>query len=212
MPGLSQRERAALCTLLDAVGPDADTLCEGWTTYDLAAHLVLREGSPLAAPGIVFPPLETLADRGMSRLKARVAYPDLVARVRRGPPRLSPMRPARIDRMVNTVEYFVHHEDVRRAQPGWEPRDLAPADQTSLWSRLMVLGPVLAKGSAVGVELIRSDAPGVRRVKSGEPTMEVRGLPSELALFTYGRGAVAEVELGGDQEALAAFAHDDLGL
>ena len=26
--------------------------------------------------------------------------------------------------LVNTVEYFVHHEDLRRAQPGWTPREL----------------------------------------------------------------------------------------
>ena len=29
-----------------------------------------------------------------------------------------------IDELVNTVEFFVHHEDVRRAAPGWTPRSL----------------------------------------------------------------------------------------
>jgi hypothetical protein len=37
------RERLELCDLLLELGPDAPTLCEGWTTADLAAHLVLRE-------------------------------------------------------------------------------------------------------------------------------------------------------------------------
>src|SRR5882762_622635 len=36
-------ERRELCDLFLELGPDAPTLCEGWTTLDLAAHLVLRE-------------------------------------------------------------------------------------------------------------------------------------------------------------------------
>ena len=50
---LAQLERGRLCDLLLEVGPDAPTLCEGWTAADLAAHLVIRERKPLAAPGIV---------------------------------------------------------------------------------------------------------------------------------------------------------------
>jgi uncharacterized protein (TIGR03083 family) len=42
-PTLARAERAALCDLFDEVGPDAPTLCAGWTTRDLAAHLVIRE-------------------------------------------------------------------------------------------------------------------------------------------------------------------------
>ncbi len=48
----SREERRALCALLDETGPDAPTLCEGWTTGDLAAHLVLRERRPDAAAGV----------------------------------------------------------------------------------------------------------------------------------------------------------------
>ena len=50
---LAQLERGRLCDLLLVVGPDHPTLCEGWTTADLAAHLVIRERKPLAGPGIV---------------------------------------------------------------------------------------------------------------------------------------------------------------
>ena len=35
-----------------------------------------------------------------------------------GPPRLSPWRIDAVDRLINTVEYFVHHEDIRRAPTG----------------------------------------------------------------------------------------------
>ena len=48
-----QAERAALCDLFVQVGPAAPTLCEGWATYDLAAHLVIRERKPLSGPGLV---------------------------------------------------------------------------------------------------------------------------------------------------------------
>ena len=52
---LASRERAALCDLFAEVGPDAPTLCAGWTTRDLAAHLLVRERRPWASAGIVVP-------------------------------------------------------------------------------------------------------------------------------------------------------------
>jgi uncharacterized protein (TIGR03083 family) len=42
MATLAQEERNELCDLMLETGPDAPTLCEGWTTRDLAAHLVIR--------------------------------------------------------------------------------------------------------------------------------------------------------------------------
>src|SRR5262245_26191051 len=177
---LSRRERAALCEVMDEVGPDAPTLCEGWTTYDLAAHLVLREGSPLSGVGLVVPPLERVTNNAMERLKSRVPYPGLVDRVRQGPPLLSPFRPAKVDRAANAVEYFVHHEDVLRAQPGRQRREVGPHDQDSLWARVGALGRVTARRATVGIELVRTDVADNRRVRKGEPVLVVRGLPSEL--------------------------------
>jgi uncharacterized protein (TIGR03085 family) len=209
---LSRRERSALCDLMDEVGPDAPTLCAGWTTYDLAAHLVLREGSPLAGVGIAFPPLERLTNRGMDRLRARLPYVTLVERVRQGPPLLSPFRPPQVDRVANAVEYFVHHEDVLRAQPGRAGRRLERRDQDSLWGRVGALGRMLARHATVGIELVRSDVEDTSRIRSGEPTLVVRGLPSELVLFAYGRGAHTDVEIEGDPAARDAFDHSQLGL
>jgi uncharacterized protein (TIGR03083 family) len=42
----AQDERAALAALLHETGPDGPTLCEGWQTRDLAAHLALRARRP----------------------------------------------------------------------------------------------------------------------------------------------------------------------
>ena len=57
MTDVAAAERAALLDLLERLGPDAPTLCEGWATHDLAAHLVVRERRPVAGPGYVFPAL-----------------------------------------------------------------------------------------------------------------------------------------------------------
>jgi uncharacterized protein (TIGR03085 family) len=212
MPAFARRERAALSDLMDSVGADAPTLCAGWSTYDLAAHLVLREASPLAGLGLVVPPLEKLTDRGMARLRERASYPTLVQRIRQGPPRLSPFALPRVDRAANAVEYFVHHEDVLRAQPGWQRRELDERDQDGLWARLSAMGRVLGRRARVGIELVRSDVAASRRISRGEPTLVVRGLPGELVLFAFGRGEVCDVELDGDAQARAAFDSGQLGM
>ena len=49
---IADTERAALCDLLDQLGPDAPTLCTGWTTRDLATHLYVRDRNPRAWAGI----------------------------------------------------------------------------------------------------------------------------------------------------------------
>src|SRR5262249_60545235 len=63
---------AALCDTLERVGPAAPTLCEGWTTADLAAHLVVRERKPLAGPGIVLGgPFASYTASAMEKEKAK---------------------------------------------------------------------------------------------------------------------------------------------
>ena len=46
MSTFAKRERLLLADLLEAEGPEAPTLCEGWSTRDLAAHLIVRERRP----------------------------------------------------------------------------------------------------------------------------------------------------------------------
>lgn len=108
-------ERAALCDLLDQLGPDAATLCEGWRTADLAAHLVLREHRPDAAVGILGGPLARHTEKVQRALRVKLPYEALVQTVRSGPPRLSLFAIPGMDERANFAEYFVHYEDVRRA-------------------------------------------------------------------------------------------------
>ena len=163
MTNYAQTERHALADLFDEVGPDAPTLCGDWTTADLAAHLVVRERRPDGAVGILASPLAGYAEK--VRLGARDGnrWPDLVNKVRNGPPVF--LKP--LDAPVNTVEYLVHHEDVRRAGPDWEPRILDAAEEAVLWSRLGLMGRVLLRRSPVGVELV-GPGHGRSRPKAGD--------------------------------------------
>ena len=130
---LARRERHALCDLALALGPDAPTLCGGWTCRDLVAHLLVRENSLIGAAGISISPLAGLTEKAMARA-ARKPFPEMVAKLY--DPGITPYRLPGVERLTNTLEYLVHHEDLRRAQPGWEPRDLSPADEDDLWKLL----------------------------------------------------------------------------
>ncbi|HYN97200.1 MAG TPA: TIGR03085 family metal-binding protein, partial [Pilimelia sp.] len=133
MTRYAQAERRALADLLAAVGPDAPTLCEGWTARDLAAHLVVRERRPDAAAGLVLPPLRGWGDKVRAE-QALTPYAEIVDRVRH-PPRWSPVSNPLTDEVANGLEFFIHHEDVRRAVPGWQPRRLPAEQEAVLWRR-----------------------------------------------------------------------------
>lgn len=210
MTNLARTERAALCDLALELGPDAPTLSGEWTVKDLVVHLLVREGSP-AAVGIVVAPLSPLTDAASRRL-AREDLPVLVERLRKGPPVWSPFHPGPLDRVLNTLEYYVHHEDVRRAQDGWEPRVLDRRSETALWKAIRVAGRGLVRSAPVGVVIERSDT-GEREVLRNKPgAVTVRGLPSEVVLFVYGRQEQARVDLDGVDSDIALLTGADLGV
>lgn len=210
MSRLAQSERTALCDLALEVGPDAPTLAGDWTVKDLVVHLLVRESSP-AAVGIVVQPLAVLTERTSRRL-ARQDLAVLVERLRKGPPFYSPFGLAPLDKMLNTVEFFVHHEDIRRAQGGWEPRELPERAQDTLWKLVGVLGKGLVRTAKVGVVLERSDTSERTILKDAPAAVIVRGLPAELVMFVYGRQQQARVELLGDDADVAALTGADLGI
>ncbi|HEY6423784.1 MAG TPA: TIGR03085 family metal-binding protein [Pseudonocardiaceae bacterium] len=195
-------ERQALCDLMEQVGPDGPTLCPGWTTRDLAAHLVVRECRPDAAPGILFPPLASYT-AGVQRTIAERRWPELVELVRSGPPWWSPYRLPGLGGKANAVEFFVHHEDVRRARPGWEPRVDDAHRAAALWDALRWLARLCYRKAPVGVVLRRPD--GVEHVaRRGRHIVTVVGSPDELTLHAYGR-AEAIVDVEGHQVDLASL-------
>jgi uncharacterized protein (TIGR03085 family) len=193
---LADRERVELADLLEKLGPDAPTCCAGWTTAHLAAHVATRDRRPDAMPGYgleqLNPALGTWAHRVEDRLRESSDYADVVGQVRAGAPRWSPMGWPGLGPLFNTTEFVIHHEDVRRARPGWTPRRLSRADQDQLWRAVLVLGRRAARGRTL--VLRRSDVPGVeKRLGSGERVKTVTGDPLELLLWTSGRKDVARV-------------------
>jgi uncharacterized protein (TIGR03085 family) len=203
-----RRERHALCALFIQVGPDAPTLCEGWATRQLAAHLVVREHNPVAAAGIAVPALADSHERALRREAARHPYEELVATVDEGPPPW--WKP--LDRAVNLVEFVVHHEDVRRGREGWSPRPEAEvADiERLVWKGFRRGAFLLArKTKGVTVELRRPDGEATT-LRGHGPKVVMRGRPIELLLYLMGRRGAAEVELSGSDAALTALAAADL--
>jgi uncharacterized protein (TIGR03085 family) len=207
----SRDERLALCALLEKTGPDAPTLCEGWKTGDLAAHLVLRERRPDAAAGILGGPLAGYTARVQAQLKRRMSFAELVQAIRTGPPHLSVMALPGVDERANAVEFFVHHEDVRRAAGDWVPRDISSGESDMLWQRLR-MAKFLLRRAPVGVELARegagpagesTDGPAYRiTAKNATPAVTVIGSPAELTLWAMGRTTAAKVRFDGIEAAV----------
>ena len=200
-PAFSRAERVALADLLGELGPDQPTRCEGWSTRDLAAHLVLRDRRPDAAAGFVLGgPFAAWTSRVMAGAVRR-PFPALVAAVRSGPPGWVPTSWPAVDRLLNTAEMAIHHEDVRRAQPDWTVRALPRAAQDQLWSAV----PFLGRGHEAspipgGLAVRRTDVPasteGSRRgLRNGTPMTTVAGEPLEVLLWISGRRDVARVEV-----------------
>jgi uncharacterized protein (TIGR03085 family) len=208
-PSLARRERHALCDLALALGPQAPTLCGDWTVEQLVAHLLVRETRPLGALGILVPALSGITEREMASL-ARRGLPAMVSSLR--DPRLTPFALPPVERLANTLEYFVHHEDLRRAQPGWAPRELDQRDQTSLWSAIRVAGRGLVRPAGVPVVARRSDTGGTATLRSGEQPVEVTGLPSEIVLLLYGRRENRGLSLDGPKDQVARLRWSDLGI
>ncbi|WP_454788088.1 TIGR03085 family metal-binding protein [Mycolicibacterium lutetiense] len=198
---VARRERAALVESMRAAGPDAPTLCEGWTARDLAAHLVVRERRLDAAPGILVPQLAGYTERVQRQVAESTDWADLVDQIAAGPPLYSPFK--LLDPLVNVAEMFIHNEDVRRAQPGWEPRALDDSAVSALSRGIGAMARMTMGKSPARVALATPAGKTLATVGSG-PEVTVTGEPGELLLFAAGREP-ARVTFSGDDDAVAAL-------
>jgi uncharacterized protein (TIGR03085 family) len=201
---LAQQERATLSDLFLQYGPEAATLCEGWDAADLAAHLVVRERRPDSGPGLVWPPMAGYTEKVRLAAKDRMSWDKLVSTVRSGPPVL--LRP--FDGPMNTVEYFIHVEDLRRGQAGWEPRAISPALADALWARVGPGG--MAKKVPATIVL---SSPGRDDKQAGTgPLVTLTGDPGEHIMFGAGRQQAARVEITGDATLAAQLRAASFGI
>ncbi|MCE3555068.1 TIGR03085 family metal-binding protein [Pseudonocardia sp. RS11V-5] len=206
---LATDERAALSDTLEKLGPDRPTLCEGWTTRDLLAHLLVRERQPWAAPGILVPALHPITQKGMAGY-ADSAWESMIGELRAGAPPWSPYRIGKVDEVANGAEFFVHHEDARRGAPGWEPRPSDPGRDEQLWALATRMGRLLLRRSPVGVVLRRPEG-AAHVVRTGPGLVTLVGDPGEIVLHLFGRDA-SRVEVEGSVTDVAAYESVGRGL
>ena len=194
MTNYARRERDLLADLLLSEGPDAPTLCTGWTTRDLAAHIVVRDRRPDSAAGLVIKPLAGYGER-VRLARAALPYPELIDQLRR-PPVWSLVSNPLADPVVNTLEFFIHHEDVRRAGAQWTPRPLEQAEQAALWRTVRLTARAGLRRLGITAEVT---ATGLDPLRTGEqPQVRISGDAGELAMFFSGRQRAARVDLEGD--------------
>ncbi len=211
MTSAATEERRRFADLLAEIGPDAPTLCEGWTTRDLAAHVIVRERRPDAALGLVISRLSGRTKRVQSDVAGR-DWPELIDAVRSGPPRWSPTRIGRVDRLVNTTEFFVHHEDVRRAQPEWTIRELDDDLLDDLDTALRRSAKMFARNAPAGL-VLEPDAGRARIVANeSEPPVTVRGPIGELVMWMFGRQSHARVVYDGPSDAVESLRATSFGI
>jgi uncharacterized protein (TIGR03085 family) len=201
---LEKSEREALCDLFAELGPDAPTLCVGWTTSDLAVHLIVCEARPhawLAIPmGDRVPALDRYFDGMVDKERAR-GWDGLVDRVRQGPA-YGPTKYTAVRERMLFREFLIHHEDVRRANGANEPRTGIPLVQERAWEKVPAFAKrMLAVADGYGLELVHTDG-RVDTVKPGPNAVRVVGEPVELLLYVFGRTTVARVEVVDPDEAL----------
>ncbi|MDT5206556.1 MAG: hypothetical protein QOD34_3192 [Mycobacterium sp.] len=204
----ARRERSALVATLRKAGPQAPTLCEGWNTTDLAAHLVVRERRLDATPGIAVPFLAGYTAKVQDKIARSTTWETLIELVASGPPIYSPFR--LLDSVVNLGEMFIHHEDVRRAVDGWQPRPLDRGIAAALRRQLGLMGRVML--SKLPADVVLQTPTGDRIVRAGRgQVVTITGEPQELLLFIAGRDAV-RLEFDGDAQAVAAVRAAPRGL
>jgi uncharacterized protein (TIGR03085 family) len=207
------QERSALCDLFEELGANVPTLLNGWTAKDLASHLVLRERDLIAGPCLVLPGrFQRFAERRRVRLAEQRKFEWLVARIRSGPPR-GFFRLGWVRSVPNLNEFFVHQEDLRRAN-GLGPRDyLSPALEAALWRNVRVGSRYLSRRlHGVGLEISWAGADKRMTVREAESTVRLSGSPGELLLYIFGRQGAARVEVTGPAQAVATVRRTHFGM
>jgi len=202
-------ERAALAQALEQAGPSQPTLCAGWDAKDLLAHLVIRERRPDAAAGIFLPFLKKQREHIEAKYSAK-DFPKLLEMFRSGPGLTSPFAIPQVDNLANLIEFVIHHEDVRRAKPNWNPRTEIDELQTEIRRRLPKFSLLALRRSQVGVLMV-DERMTQHWLKRGKTAVELHGEPIEILLYLSGRQDNARVSVHGSPAAIATFERNKFG-
>ena len=108
-------------------------------------------------------------------------------------------------------EYFVHHEDVRRALDGWQPRALDRELISDLTSAVRRMARLMTRKAPCGIVLEPTTSnPIVAR--SGEPHVVLRGDIGEIVLFLFGRQEHTCLEITGPDDMVDAVRRASFGV
>jgi uncharacterized protein (TIGR03085 family) len=206
---VADREREGLLDRAEAAGPDAPTLCEGWTVHHLLAHMWVREHELTALPGLVVPAFHRHTAEREHAAFERFGFEELLVELRKGAP--LPFGLPVVREVGNVHEHFVHHEDIRRAN-GDGPRRPVDADlAAALWWRLRASAMLMFRRvRGAGVVLRRPDGEAVT-ARRGEPVVTITGEVPELFLYMFNRKGPAAVGLVGPEDAVARVRETTLG-
>jgi len=198
---ISKSERQGLVETLKALGPDAPTLCEGWMTKHLLAHLIMRETEPVNASGILLKGRQKQTQNRLEELSTH--FESNLSKLKSGPPLWNPMR--YLDKWVNALEMLIHHEDVLRAQPNWQRRKFTDSETKELDFLLKIAPRFLVRGAKVVPTLVVGDLQSSGRII-------LRGDQVDLLLFLAGRQSASNVSIEGDELDVADFMKSSFGI
>ena len=176
--GLEPRLRAEFADVCLEVGPDAPTLCEGWTTRDLAIHMELIErrwDSWLAIPvWSRVAPIDRAYGRLVDRERSR-PWEELVDRVRSGPEH----RPAAHAVAARPDDAARVHHPHRGRSTGERNRCRRTDDvQQMAWNRLAGLAKrMISISDPYGLEL-RDLAGSTMPLSDGRPDRHAERCPA----------------------------------
>ncbi|MGJ9374240.1 TIGR03085 family metal-binding protein [Nesterenkonia sp. CF4.4] len=197
MTSTASEQRNALVTALRSVPADAPTLCEGWAAEDLALHIVIRDSRPDLLVGPSLPLVGDRASKALQNLRG-TGYESLVNRAQAGPPAYFPQNFPPLNDMMNTAEFYIHTEDVLRAQPDFDPtnpRSISEKLRRRLWKQGAMMFPMAARKAK---RRITFESPGYGSTTSGPapaPARKITGAPEELLLWAFGREEKAQVSI-----------------
>ncbi|PRZ15628.1 TIGR03085 family metal-binding protein [Nesterenkonia sandarakina] len=197
MTSTASEQRQALVTALRSVSADAPTLCEGWAAKDLALHIVIRDSRPDLMVGPSLPLVGDHARKTLDKLRD-TGYESLVNRAEAGPPVYFPQNFPPLNDAMNTAEFYIHTEDVLRAQPDFDPkhpRTISEKLRRRLWRQGAMMFPMAARKAKRRITFI---SPGYGATTSGPssaPLREIQGAPEELLLWAFGREEKAQVSI-----------------
>lgn len=189
---LRDAQRAIACNVFRRVSPESPTLCEGWSAYDLATHLWTLDHDPLAWPAIGIGALSSWERKRFDRIQQRLPYPALIDQLAAGRGSFACMPTDRFEDYRHSLgEWFVHTEDVRRAN-GISKPDYPDDLQVAFWLRLQAAAKALFP--LRGIRFVTTSG-ATGRTGRGAIETTVTGEPAELLLWAYGRRDAADVEL-----------------